>query len=122
MEQELFKGSSLGRRIAGSVETVQSVKREDLLAYRDAYYVPARTSVAVAGRFDEKEAIALVTAKWGRRPAAKPPKPYLPFSAAKPATRNRGCVSRPRRPNRCRWPSVSPPIRSADPRLPALSV
>ncbi len=80
MEEELFKGSTLGRRIAGSVESMMGIGREALVGYRDRFYVPQRTVVAVAGKFREKDAIKLLEKTYGVRPAAEPPKPFKKFS------------------------------------------
>jgi len=92
MEQELFRGHALGRRIAGSVETMMGIGREELVKYRDAYYAPERTVVALAGKFDEEDALALIKEKWGSRKPGPVAKPYLPFAVgqagyAKPRVR-----------------------------------
>lgn len=39
----------LGRTIVGSVETVKSMRRPDLIMYMDRFYRPANTVIAVAG-------------------------------------------------------------------------
>ncbi|MFA6603705.1 MAG: pitrilysin family protein [Patescibacteria group bacterium] len=90
MEQEVFCGTPLGRRITGTVETMMGIGREELVKYRDAYYAPERTVVAIAGKFDEEEALALIRQKWGSRKPGKAAKPYLPFAAG------RTCYNKPR--------------------------
>lgn len=50
LEQVLFPDSTLGWSIAGPRETIRQVTREQLTAYRDAYYIPERMTVIVAGK------------------------------------------------------------------------
>jgi predicted Zn-dependent peptidase len=71
MEEDLYRGAALGRQVAGSLDTVSRLSRADLLDFRDKYYVPKRTVVAVAGNFDEAEAIRLVTESFGGRAKQK---------------------------------------------------
>ena len=49
IEEAMFDGSTLGREIAGTPETMRTMKRSDLIAYRDRYYVPSEMVVVVAG-------------------------------------------------------------------------
>ncbi len=49
IEELVFKGSALGRNIAGSEKTVSAMKRDEMLAFRDNFYNPKRAVVAVAG-------------------------------------------------------------------------
>lgn len=53
LEGVMFHGNTLGVEIAGTAETMQTMKREDVLAFRDRYYVPSSLSVAVAGSVNE---------------------------------------------------------------------
>ncbi|MFH2063168.1 MAG: pitrilysin family protein [bacterium] len=66
VEEELYRGSPLGRRIGGTVETVGGLSRDDLVAYRDRYYVPSRTVLAVAGRFEEAATVELLERTFGQ--------------------------------------------------------
>ena len=50
LEEKMFHGSTLGWNIAGTRQTVSQMKRADMLAYRDAYYVPGRMTVVLAGK------------------------------------------------------------------------
>jgi len=54
MESSLYHGSTLGWNIAGTRQTVSQMKREDMIAYRDSYYVPGRITIALAGKVDAK--------------------------------------------------------------------
>ena len=83
LEEEMFRGSTLGWRISGSDATMNGIKRTPMLAFRNAFYVPARTVVAVAGRFDEKEVIAMLEATFGSRPKKREPKSFPKFFVSK---------------------------------------
>jgi len=49
LEEEMFRGNSLGWEIAGSAETMKTMARGEVMALRDRFYVPSRISIAVAG-------------------------------------------------------------------------
>jgi predicted Zn-dependent peptidase len=89
MEEELYGNTGLGRRISGTAQTMAGIEREALIAYRDAYYVPSRTVIAVAGKYDEDTVIALLEKTFGVRKEKKPPKPFEPFSFATGFTKPR---------------------------------
>jgi predicted Zn-dependent peptidase len=50
LEEALFPNSTLGWNIAGPREVIREVSRDQLIAYRDAYYIPERMTVVVAGK------------------------------------------------------------------------
>jgi predicted Zn-dependent peptidase len=83
MEEELYRGSTLGWRISGTVGTMAKMKRAPLVAYRDRHYVPARTVLAVAGKYDEAELLPLLERTFGARPRRREPRAFAPFSAAR---------------------------------------
>ena len=58
LEEVMFKGNSLGWNIAGSPDTMRTMSREDVIAFRDQHYVPSRMTIAVSGKVDES------TEKW----------------------------------------------------------
>ena len=51
LEHALFRGTTLGRKIAGSRADIEAMKRADLISYRDQYYIPERLIVTLAGNF-----------------------------------------------------------------------
>lgn len=53
LEEVLFPNSTLGWNIAGPRETIRTVPRQKLIDYRDAYYIPERMAVCVAGKIDK---------------------------------------------------------------------
>ncbi len=50
LEEVMFPDSTLGWNIAGPREVIKSVPRQKLIDYRDAYYIPDRMAVCVAGK------------------------------------------------------------------------
>ncbi len=50
LEAALFPNSTLGWNIAGPREVIKIVSREQLIRYRDAYYIPDRVTIVVAGK------------------------------------------------------------------------
>ncbi|MEI6396692.1 MAG: pitrilysin family protein [Candidatus Taylorbacteria bacterium] len=57
----LFGDQPAGWSIAGPEETVKSMTREQMIAYRAAHYTAPATTVIVSGSFNEKETIAQIT-------------------------------------------------------------
>ncbi len=120
MEEVLFDGSPLGWKISGTVETMKGMKRNALLAFRNAHYVPARCVVAVAGKFDETETLALLEKTFGRAPKKKEPKPYAHFAHAV-QKRPRVAIHH-KDTEQVQIVMGFPGYSYADPRLPALNV
>lgn len=56
----LFADQSLGQTILGSVTNIKKASRERILSFKNKYYVPAATVIAVCGKFDFDELDALV--------------------------------------------------------------
>ena len=50
LEEILFPDSTLGWNIAGTRDIVRRITREELINYRDAYYIPERMTVVVSGK------------------------------------------------------------------------
>lgn len=49
LERGLYDGNALGRDIAGTAQSMREMKREDVVAYRDAQYDPRNVVIVVAG-------------------------------------------------------------------------
>lgn len=64
LEQAMFKGGRLGKEIAGTAESMLAMKRDDVIAYRDAHYVPSEMVVFLAGNVPE-DAEALLEKTFG---------------------------------------------------------
>ncbi|PJA47436.1 hypothetical protein CO172_01405 [Candidatus Uhrbacteria bacterium CG_4_9_14_3_um_filter_36_7] len=52
LEETLFASSTLGWEIAGTTQSIESMKRQDLFDFQDTYYTPSRMVVVVAGKID----------------------------------------------------------------------
>ncbi|GAB3361748.1 M16 family metallopeptidase [Modestobacter lapidis] len=65
--ETLFGSTPLGRSVLGTVESIESLSRDDVDGwYRDRYAVPSIV-VAAAGRVDHSQVLDLVTAAFGDR-------------------------------------------------------
>ncbi len=62
---QLWSGHPLGRPILGTLETVATMPRAELLAYRTANYAPCRTVFSFAGRVNHDQCVRAVTALAG---------------------------------------------------------
>lgn len=49
LERKLYDGSTLGRDIAGTAQSMTDMKREDVIEYRDAHYDPRNVVIVLAG-------------------------------------------------------------------------
>ncbi|MFA5413007.1 MAG: pitrilysin family protein [Patescibacteria group bacterium] len=86
LEQTMFGDHPLGRKISGDVATVKSFNRKMMLEYRDKFYQPNNTVLALAGKFDDR-AVGLAEKYFGAGGVkAKPIFKKFDFSAgeAKP--------------------------------------
>ncbi len=91
LEAELFPNSTLGWNIAGPREVIRKVTRDQLIAYRDAYYIPSRMVVVLAGKLP-KDALAQLQKTFGavKRPTGKD-KPFKKFVPPKKLARTHAC-------------------------------
>jgi predicted Zn-dependent peptidase len=61
----LYGDQPAGWEIAGPKELITTFHRKDFLKYRELHYVPSATTVVVAGTFDQKKVLRLITEKFG---------------------------------------------------------
>jgi len=54
IETLIFDGNTLGWPIAGTDKTMAGITRQGMINYRDAYYIPNRIVVAIAGKIGKK--------------------------------------------------------------------
>lgn len=78
LEYAMFDGNPLGKNIAGTAESVKNMKRADVIAYRDAYYVPSQMVIVVAGKVP-KNIIALLEKSFGTVKKGSEPDSFMPF-------------------------------------------
>lgn len=73
----LWSGHSLGRPIVGTVETVQSFAREQILAYINQFYRPGNMVVAAAGNLEHDNVVELVARAFSDLPTDMSPAELL---------------------------------------------
>ncbi|MFH1078083.1 MAG: pitrilysin family protein [Patescibacteria group bacterium] len=80
LESSLFPSSTLGWSIAGPRETIRNITRDQLIEYRDAYYVPSRMTVVVAGKI-VPGVMGMLEKTFGRVPEPRKAadRPFEPF-------------------------------------------
>lgn len=81
LEAALFPNSSLGWDIAGPRSVIKKIDRKDILAYRDAYYVPSRVTLVVAGRVPEN-VLTMLEKTFGtqKEPKTNRDTKFIPFT------------------------------------------
>ena len=70
-EESLWPGQPLGSDIAGSAEVIKAITRKDIIDYREKYYEPNNTIIAVSGHFNQEKLEELVHKHWEKIPARK---------------------------------------------------
>ncbi len=53
LEEAMFDGHVLGKNIAGTAESVKTMKRDDVIAYHRAHYRPENMVIVVSGKLPE---------------------------------------------------------------------
>lgn len=64
LEEAMFDGHILGKNIAGTADSVRGMTREDVLAYRDAFYHPENMVIVAAGKLPE-DVLELIDTTFG---------------------------------------------------------
>ncbi|MBI1907979.1 insulinase family protein [Candidatus Uhrbacteria bacterium] len=88
LEDAMFDGHALGKNIAGTPVSMMAMKRADVLAYRDAYYVPSNTVIVLSGKVP-KDAVALLEKAFGKARGKKVPEPGAAFAGVTPSKKPR---------------------------------
>ena len=70
-----FGDQPIGWPIAGTIETVEAMQRDDFTHHVATYYVPSNTVLSVAGNTTHDEVLRLAEELFGDLPAAKAPSP-----------------------------------------------
>ncbi|HEX9502947.1 MAG TPA: pitrilysin family protein [Patescibacteria group bacterium] len=70
-EETLWRDQPLGRDIAGSAEVIRSIKRPDILDFRNRFYQPSNMIIAISGNFNQKLLEDLVEEHWTGVPNKK---------------------------------------------------
>jgi predicted Zn-dependent peptidase len=74
LEKMTWPKSKLGDPIIGTEKTVMGINSDDIIAFRDAWYVPGNMTIGIAGNFNEKKVMAKIMKTWGMLPERKIPK------------------------------------------------
>lgn len=72
-DEAMWPGLALGREVAGSRETVESLTREILLDYKARHYTPANLVISIAGNVSRERALEAVSERLGDWPTAPTP-------------------------------------------------
>lgn len=72
----IWRAHPLGRPIIGDERTVGSLSRQDLLSFYHKYYTPGNMIVTVAGNFDHKQVMSILSATFGNLTGAKKERLY----------------------------------------------
>jgi predicted Zn-dependent peptidase len=88
LEESLFPGSTLGWNIAGPPSVIRAVTPKQLTDYRDAYYIPSRMTIAVAGKVPAN-IWSLLEKTFGKvrqpaKPSDRPFEAFVPTPVRKP--------------------------------------
>jgi predicted Zn-dependent peptidase len=78
LDQVMFEGNRLGLDIAGTKESMLAMKRKDVIAYRDQYYIPSQMVVVLAGDVP-KNAMELLEKSFGRVKNGEEPPSFFRF-------------------------------------------
>jgi len=70
-EETLWPKTALGRDIAGTAEIIRNSKRKDIVDYRNQYYRPSNTIIAVSGKFDQAQLDEMINKAWSKVPDKK---------------------------------------------------
>lgn len=83
LEGLVFEGNTLGWEIAGTHKTMDAMKRDEIIAFRDAHYIPSRMVVSVAGKIP-KDIRAILEKTFGSVKKGKnEPVTFEPFVSSK---------------------------------------
>ncbi len=63
--ENIWRGSPLANNILGTVENVEGITREKLLAHMKKFYVPERMIVTVSGNFNEESVLQICESYFG---------------------------------------------------------
>jgi predicted Zn-dependent peptidase len=110
-----FDGQAIGRSVLGREATVRAATRDDCSAWLGQQFVPSRLILAGSGKVDADALLTLAERLFGDMNAKPEP-------AIEPAHFTRGLRNDRRLFEQAHWCIGLPGLRSADPRVPALSI
>jgi predicted Zn-dependent peptidase len=97
VKRSMFDGQSIGRSVAGSVETVRGITQGDLQRFHSAHYRPHHVIYSLAGGIDHATAVALVERETrnatGQHQIKRPPDRFNPQFVTEPEGRDQISVN-----------------------------
>lgn len=123
LEQEVYRGFTLGWRISGTREHIAKMDRAAMMRFREDYYVPDEMVVALAGRYTDAS-VKKIAAYFGRPFPWKSRgrKPFRVFTAAKTRSNRPRIKLQYKDTNQVHCAIGFPAYGLDDPRRPALAV
>ena len=88
LNETLWPGQPLGRPLTGTIKTLDGLRREELIGYKNSRYVSNSTVIAVAGNLDHQSVVKAV-GKIARLVPKGPPPKFAPCDARQTAPRVR---------------------------------
>ncbi|MCE5197609.1 MAG: pitrilysin family protein [Armatimonadota bacterium] len=76
LAETMWASHRLGKPVIGLAEVVQSITRDDLLAYLGEFYRPNAIVISVAGNVDHRELVDIVASSFGHLSGARAPRVY----------------------------------------------
>ena len=70
LAQALLKDHPLGHPILGTPESLLNFRREDLISYKERYYTPDNSCLAIAGNFNVDQILEECNAFWRKLPGS----------------------------------------------------
>ncbi len=70
----LWVNHPLGRPLTGTPDNIRTASRDDIVAFKEARYVPGNTVLTLAGKVDHDKAVEVVTDLMGTQPARRRPR------------------------------------------------
>jgi predicted Zn-dependent peptidase len=84
-DELVFKNHPLGRNILGTIEKLKRYSRNDVLRFRDAYYIPSRAVITSVANFSMNKAIAVAERYFSDVLDSHSPMHRQPFSGYTPS-------------------------------------
>jgi predicted Zn-dependent peptidase len=89
LEEELFKGNPLARKISGEKENIQAITRKQILDYFHENYVSNNVIVGLSGKFNVNQAGKLVKKYFGKNSYKIKHNKFIPFKDTQKQSRVR---------------------------------
>lgn len=67
IDELIWDNQPIGRNVLGSLESIKSVSRDDLVRFADQHYAPNHMVVSVAGLIEHERVVEMISEKFGAR-------------------------------------------------------